>query len=283
MIDRRAGPRRKGRRAARAASAVGALGLLLAGCGEPAPSPTVGSNSNWLSTCGADADCERGLECRCGACTRSCEAHADCSALAGARCLLEDDVAVRAHCQEDAALDGGMCRPRCEAGTCPEGWACALDACTPLVLPDAAACGDLPPLDADERAQQDTLIDVVERARQDGTIACAGGAAAPATDAAWIDARLFCAARLLAVSVAAGQASGLVDAEGRTTTDRMSLAGFPAGAWAEGYALSAATAPEAWSTMLEDDDFCAAAGNAELSSLGVGVSGDAYVVTLGAP
>jgi len=115
------------------------------------------------------------------------------------------------------------------------------------------------------------------------TIACAGEAAAPPANAAWVDPRLFCAARLLATSVAAGQASGLVDAEGRTTTDRMSLAGFPEGAWAEGYAVRAETAPEAWSTMLGDDEFCSGAGDAALSSLGVGVSGEAYVVTRGAP
>lgn len=283
MNDRRAGPRRAGRRAARTASAVGALGALLLGCGEPAPSPTVGSNSNWLRACGADTDCEGGLECRCGACTRSCEADGDCGALTGARCVLEDDAAVRAHCQANAPLDGGMCRSRCEVGTCPEGWACALGACTPLAMPDAAACAELPAPDADERARQDALIDVVERARQDGTIACAGEAAAPPANAAWVDPRLFCAARLLATSVAAGQASGLVDAEGRTTTDRMSLAGFPEGAWAEGYAVRAETAPEAWSTMLGDDEFCSGAGDAALSSLGVGVSGEAYVVTLGAP
>jgi hypothetical protein len=112
-------------------------------------------------------------------------------------------------------------------------------------LPDAAACAELPAPTADERAREDALIDVVERARQDGSIACAGEAAAPPAAAAWVDPRLFCAARLLAASVAAGQAYGLVDAQGRTTTDRMSLAGFPAGAWAEGYAVRAETAPEA--------------------------------------
>ncbi len=262
---------------------VGALALLLAGCGEPSPSPTVGSNSNWLRTCGADADCEGGLACRCGACTRACAADGDCGALAGARCVLEADASIPAYCRDEAPLDGGMCRPRCEAGTCPEGWACALGACTPLALPDAAACAELPAPNADERAQQDALLDVVEWARQDGTIACAGAAAAPPAAAAWVDPRLFCAARLLAASVAAGQASGLVDAQGRTTTDRMSLAGFPAGAWAEGYAVRAETAPEAWSTMLGDDEFCSGAGDAALSSVGVGVLGEAYVVTLGAP
>ncbi|GEM_PF-6750746 len=262
---------------------VAPLALLLAGCGEPPPSPTVGSNSNWLRGCSDDADCEGGLACRCGACTRSCTADDDCRALAGARCVLEADASVPAYCGDAAPLDGGMCRPRCEAGTCPEGWACALGACTPVALPDAAACAELPAPTADERAREDALIDVVERARQDGSIACAGEAAAPPAAAAWVDPRLFCAARLLAASVAAGQAYGLVDAQGRTTTDRMSLAGFPAGAWAEGYAVRAETAPEAWSTMLEDEEFCSGAGDGSLSSLGVGVIGQAFVVTLGAP
>ena len=47
-----------------------------------------GSESHFLAECAATSECEQGLECECGVCTRSCAADTECDALAAsARCV----------------------------------------------------------------------------------------------------------------------------------------------------------------------------------------------------
>ena len=68
---------------------------------------------------------------------------------------------------------------------------------------------------------------------------------------------------------------------GRTTLDRMDLAGYSAGTWAEGIGFGVDGAADGWSQMLSSE-FCEYVGDPRVTDVGVGISGDAYVVTLGA-
>lgn len=262
----------------------GLLGLAACAlaCSDPKPGPQVGSNSNWLKACATDEVCGDSLGCQCGACTKGCERDADCSSLSDAHCVLEEDSSAQALCRSsDAWSSRGMCRPRCQAGTCADGQVCVLLACTPLQLPTSADCAEVVGQDADRKLQEEKLLDAVEQARLAGTVAC-GGSAAPPVAAVRPDGRLHCAARLLAADLAKSSGGSLVDSKGRDTAARMALAGYRPSYWAEGFAFSVDSASSAWSEMLQSADFCSVAAGSQLLDVGVGVWGQTYVVTMGA-
>lgn len=54
--------------------------LRLASCSHAEPGPSFGSETNFLSFC-SDDDCDEGLTCQCGVCTRHCTEADDCSDL----------------------------------------------------------------------------------------------------------------------------------------------------------------------------------------------------------
>lgn len=264
---------------------LGLLGLesALLGCSEPRPGPNVGSNSNWMRSCTSSEECGSPLTCQCGACTGRCQGDADCEGFGDARCVLEGDPSASAYCRDpDSLSSGGMCRPRCQAGTCASGQACVLLGCTPLDVPSSGECATVATQASEGTVEEDELVDIVERARQEGSIVCAGGEGSSASNVVRVDERLYCAARLFAADLAMNHRLSLVDSQGRGTSERMALAGYASSFWVEGYADGVQSASEAWSTMLRDGDFCSAAGGARVRDVGVGVIGGAYVVTLGA-
>jgi hypothetical protein len=259
-----------------------ALWACTLACSDPHPGPQVGSNSNWLRTCSTDDVCGKSLGCQCGACTKPCQSDADCASLSNARCVLEHDSAAQALCRSsDTWTGGGMCRPRCQPGTCDAGQVCALLACTPLEVPSSGECASIAVQQSDAELQEEQLLDVVEQARLDGGVVC-GGSASPAAAAVRPDARLFCAARLLAADLAAHGGTTLVDSQGRDTAARMQLTGYSSSFWAEGFGSNVKSASSAWSAMLQSADFCDIAASTRLEDVGVGVWNGTYVVTMGA-
>jgi len=250
-------------------------------CSDPHPGPQSGSNSNWLRACSTDSVCGEALGCQCGACTRPCRSDADCESLSNAWCVLEAGSTAQALCRSsDPWTSGGMCRPRCQPGTCDAGQVCAVGACTPLEVPSSGECASVVEQQTDAKPQEEQLLDVVERARLEAKVVC-DGSALPAAPAVRPDARLFCAARLLAADLAAHGGTTLVDSQGRDTVARMQLAGYSGTFWAEGVAFGVQNASEAWSEMSTSADFCSLAAGATLNDVGVGVWGGTYVVTMG--
>ncbi len=53
---------------------------LCSACGASTQDGGAGSETNWLSRCGEDSDCDEG-SCLCGVCTVVCESDSDCSAI----------------------------------------------------------------------------------------------------------------------------------------------------------------------------------------------------------
>src|SRR5690606_13775898 len=106
--------------------------LCAGSCSHAEPAPTFGSETNFLSFC-SDDDCDDGLTCQCGVCTRSCTDARDCDDLnrdaeciaspAGERAPDSCDSALKCEktCQlhEDCASLGET--HRCVAGLCRSG------------------------------------------------------------------------------------------------------------------------------------------------------------------
>lgn len=64
--------------------------VVTVGCGSRVAGGGGGTDTstNWLADCDSERDCDPGLECRCGVCTRSCQEDAQCSDLsANAVCI----------------------------------------------------------------------------------------------------------------------------------------------------------------------------------------------------
>lgn len=110
-------------------------GCLMASC-SPSEGPQTGSQTNWLTACRTDADCDD-LRCLCGACTQSCSAESSCAELTGASCIPAEDVGAVALCGGESPSNPGLCLPRCNNAQCESGTACVAGVCTPI--PDAAA------------------------------------------------------------------------------------------------------------------------------------------------
>jgi len=109
------------------------LALLGAGCSPDSTPRTVDTQTNWLTSCGSDADCGE-FSCLCGTCTRLCTGDDACAGLAGAECVSPSDPGSLALCGGTQA-EAGMCLVRCESTECAEGQACVAGVCEPLVPP----------------------------------------------------------------------------------------------------------------------------------------------------
>lgn len=263
-------------------------GLLLAvctvACGEDKNKPSVGSNSNWLRACASENDCSDASTCLCGACSASCSVDADCAALESGMCALAAAPAARSQCLEDpSAVSTGMCLPRCTPGGCLVGQACVSGSCVLYELPAVAVCEPVADRSAADRAAEESLLELLQLSREQGGLQCQAGQVTAPVRAFRIDARLTCAARVLAVDLEAGTGSGLNDAQGRDAGERLELAGH-SGAWAEMAALGVPSADRAFSLLTTDEpQYCSMLASEQYSSVGVGHAGNIWVVTLATP
>lgn len=129
---------------------AGALAVVSASAACSPTEPKTGSQTNWLRTCEASAECGL-LSCICGACTQPCDDDDGCSTLEGASCVAAVEDGTIAICGGERYPSAGLCFPRCEDGPCPDGTACVAGVCSPLA-PDTA------PLTIDVETRYQTLI-----------------------------------------------------------------------------------------------------------------------------
>lgn len=254
---------------------------LLVACENSVASTSIGSNTNWLERCSADRDCDGAFGCRCGVCTNDCSVEADCEALGSARCTATTAPGAWATCGTRLPpLSSGVCLPRCEPGTCKDDQACVGGVCAPVALVDNEFCAPVQHRSEVDRAAEDHLLIELHSLREVGGVSC-GGAAPSASAPLWrLDARLLCAARVHVIEMEETRSLNVIDALGRNTEDRMALAGYASRRWGESFAFGT-TAPEAFGRMLSDVDSCQRFTDAAFVDLGVGTSGDSYIVTLG--
>gem|GEM_PF-6076595 len=89
------------------------LGLSYSGCANP---PSVDSNTNWLRSCDATAECGSELSCMCGICTKPCTVGDECSDSGGV-------------CLESDTLNGEVCGDSFAGGVSSEPSAICLQGC----------------------------------------------------------------------------------------------------------------------------------------------------------
>ena len=85
------------------------------------------SNTNWLSRCLDDSECNGSLRCYCGMCTKPCGQDNECNLLGGAQCAQSgEDV-----CGKQASA-GGLCVLQCTGSSdCGAGFDCSAGQCVP--------------------------------------------------------------------------------------------------------------------------------------------------------
>jgi glucuronoarabinoxylan endo-1,4-beta-xylanase len=104
---------------------------------EPGVGPKTDSQTNWLRSCQIDAQCDDGLACFCGVCTRPCEKGEACTALDGTECVPSADSGIVAVCGGEPSTSAGLCLPRCEDGECASGQMCVAGVCSPVPTTNA--------------------------------------------------------------------------------------------------------------------------------------------------
>lgn len=254
--------------------------LMLAACEDPTDRPNVASNTNWLTQCTVSNDCSAGFGCNCGACSKACASDTDCSSVAGTACVLGSDDAATALCHGSVNWSSaGVCLPRCVPGGCGAQQACSLGVCVPMALPDSVFCSAASGNALADRIQEEDLLSAVAQSRAAGGIVC-GSTTASRLPLVRLDSRLTCTARVLAQDIVATSNASLTDSAGRTTTDRLALAGYQQRSWVEGYAWDVTNATAALQKMLSDGGFCDGFVDASLTDVGAGHAGNTYVLTL---
>jgi uncharacterized protein YkwD len=257
--------------------------LVLVAC-DPAqsPGPSVGSNSNWLRACKADTECDGAPSCVCGACSFECSRDSDCDMLPAARCALDTDPASVATCDTaPSSAPAGICLPRCTPGSCRDGQTCVAQACVLTPMPNNAFCMPAAHPVVRDRSNADELLALLQDKRTSGGLTC-GGTAAPPAPALRLDARLVCAARIFAADLEVTHAPNLIDSQGRQSDQRMQLAGYAPRQWGEAFALQPMSAQDALQIMLADVGTCMRFADPQFTDVGVGSSGSARVISLGA-
>jgi hypothetical protein len=108
---------------------VWSIAIVALSCGGATTDPQSGSESHFLGSCAASADCPAGLECACGFCTRSCAAAAECASLRStAACL--DNAALGSACAH--AATGGVCVASCTTSAECGALECRAGTCRPF-------------------------------------------------------------------------------------------------------------------------------------------------------
>jgi hypothetical protein len=258
------------------------FGLLLLACGDPkkTPTPSVGSNSNWLKGCETDSDCGGKQDCQCGTCSLPCSDEDACNALADATCAKREDPALTASCGFEAATAFyGRCLPRCEAGSCGDGQACVDGACVLATIAETPFCDDVAEASAPQRRQEDRILALVLEQRASGSEMCTEEEPVTTTVAGLrVDPRLTCAARVIARET--NERGGPGEDRERTTEERLRAAGYEAELWGLNFAMRAETAEEALRLMHNDRDTCRRFSDARFRDVGVANDGDTYIVTI---
>ena len=101
----------------------------LVGCTESISTPdSVGSETNWLINCDADAECGNS-SCLCGVCTTDCDGPTGCAGFESAVCSVNGEAAYAAQCSEMEASPG-ICLPECSTNNdCATAQRCEDGAC----------------------------------------------------------------------------------------------------------------------------------------------------------
>jgi len=256
--------------------------LPAAACGSPDRGPTVGSNSNWLQACESNDECGGAIVCRCGVCTADCGGDDDCASYEGTRCAAAADPATWATCQtSQPALGAGICLAQCDPGDCGEQRACVAGACVLAPMPAGGFCAPVSDRSPTDRTNEEAFLDLLQEMRATGGVSCGTGPPTAELPLLRLDLQLLCAARVFAADLEVTRTDSLVDSQGRSSEERMTLAGYAGTIWAEAYGFGSASPADALSRMLTGLESCSGLTDASLADVGVGVSGDAYVVTLG--
>ncbi len=261
--------------------------LALSACGDPksAPTPSVGSNSNWLKACDSNADCNDEHACRCGTCTLECASDLACAGLPNARCAAGGDLALMSTCGMTLELEtpAGLCLPRCEPGSCGDGAVCIDGACVPAQAPqppEPMLCDSAPEPPAEQRELEDQLLALVLDERMNGGFQCGDDSAPGSALPLRVDARLTCAARTLAQDMDEAGIAAVVEGDGRATVERFRAAGYDAQLWGVNFAVRARGPGDALRLMHNDLDTCRRFADARFRDIGVGNVRDTYIVTL---
>ncbi len=98
---------------------------------SPNENPQTGSQTNWLSACNTNADCEN-QTCHCGVCTHPCDGDSACSDLPGSSCVFATDPGVVALCGGSSPPDAALCLAHCGNDVCAAGQICVAGICTPV-------------------------------------------------------------------------------------------------------------------------------------------------------
>lgn len=259
------------------------LAVSVGACEAGQAATDIGSNTNWLRGCETAGDCGGSLDCRCGICTLGCDVASDCAELGRARCAGADDPAAWTVCgREEPTLTSGICLPSCDFGTCAADRMCVEGACVPAALPPGAFCAPVAERNVSDRTHEDELLALVQTLRTSGGELCGGTEPSAPVSALRVDPRLLCAARVLAVDLATTGNLGLVDSSGRTSEDRLALAGYDFELWTESYGRGAGPRG-ALDAMLSDADVCARLVASDYLEVGVGRADETSVVTLATP
>ncbi|HVZ35525.1 MAG TPA: hypothetical protein VG963_24035, partial [Polyangiaceae bacterium] len=125
-------------RAGLLALSAAALTIGLGSCGKVAEGGDEAffdSNTNWLSRCLDDTECNGSLRCYCGMCTKPCGQEDECNLLSGAQCAQSGEQV----CGGQASA-GGLCVLQCTGSSdCGPGFDCSAGLCVaqPCVTPGA--------------------------------------------------------------------------------------------------------------------------------------------------
>lgn len=108
-----------------------AIAIAASACAKSDATPSYMGNTNWLVSCDEDDDCDDGLSCECGVCTKICETTADCDDL-GSACDSGSDALVSA-CGSSLAMS--LCLPECEQDDdCGDAKSCIDAHCLPVAM-----------------------------------------------------------------------------------------------------------------------------------------------------
>jgi len=136
------------------------LVLMAAACAKTNGDDNLGTNTNWLRRCGAQAECRSGEACLCGVCTVACDESAECSDV-NASTTCEPINATACHMSASA---GSACLQGCDENsdcTALEDGECVAGLCVPTPADPVEDAGG-PPIDRLALTRIDAEIQITE-------------------------------------------------------------------------------------------------------------------------
>jgi hypothetical protein len=114
------------------------LACLLSACSESMEPGSGGSETNWLTRCTSQSDCNKEASCECGICTQLCESAEDCSDVPGAATCLVAEPLDNGSCRVilSTASSQGVCVARCQTDSdCNggSGFDCVKGVCVAII------------------------------------------------------------------------------------------------------------------------------------------------------